>query len=144
MTTQQAPSGSADTERLQAQMVIGGTPVDAADGQTFDIVNPANGETIATAPLGGKTDVDRAVEAAQKAFEDRRGWAGWAAGKRGRTLAKLAALIKANSEELAQLESRNTGKPITSARDSTSPSRTTGSCEIEYCCITSIASPTFW
>ncbi|HEY8868780.1 MAG TPA: aldehyde dehydrogenase family protein [Candidatus Limnocylindrales bacterium] len=116
MTTQQAPSGSADTERLQAQMVIGGTPVDAADGQTFDIVNPANGETIATAPLGGKTDVDRAVEAAQKAFEDRRGWAGWAAGKRGRTLAKLAALIKANSEELAQLESRNTGKPITSAR----------------------------
>jgi acyl-CoA reductase-like NAD-dependent aldehyde dehydrogenase len=116
MTTQQAPSASADTERLQAKMVIGGASVDAADGQTFDIVNPANGETIATAPLGGKADVDRAVEAAQTAFEDRRGWAGWAAGKRGRTLAKLAALIKANSEELARLESRNTGKPITSAR----------------------------
>jgi betaine-aldehyde dehydrogenase len=116
MTTQQTVSGSADTERIQAQMVIGGESVDAADGQTFDVVNPANGGAMATAPLGGKADVDRAVEAAQKAFEDRKGWAIWAAGKRGRTLAKLAGLIKANSEELAQLESRNTGKPITSAR----------------------------
>ena len=45
-----------------------------------------------------------------------KGWASWAAGKRGRTLAKLAELVKKNTEELAQLESRNTGKPITSAR----------------------------
>ena len=50
--------------------------------------------------------------AAQKAFEDRKGWANWAAGKRGRSLAKLAALIKEHTEELAQLESRNVGKPI--------------------------------
>ena len=99
-----------------ARMVIGGETVDAADGQTFDVVNPANGTVIATAPLGGREDVDRAVAAAQKAFEDRKGWANWAAGKRGRTLAKFAALIKADSEELAQLESRNIGKPITGAR----------------------------
>ena len=57
-----------------------------------------------------------AVDAAQAAFEERKGWANWAAGKRGRTLAKLADLIKKNSEELAWLESRNGGKPITSAR----------------------------
>ncbi|HEV8401649.1 MAG TPA: aldehyde dehydrogenase family protein, partial [Candidatus Limnocylindrales bacterium] len=80
------------------------------------IVNPATGTAIATAPLGGKADVDRAVEAARAAFEAPKGWSSWAAGKRGRTLAKLAALVKDHTEELAQLESRNTGKPITSAR----------------------------
>ena len=66
--------------------------------------------------MGGREDVDRAVAAAQAAFEERKGWATWAAGKRGRTLAKFAALIKEHSEELAQLESRNVGKPITGAR----------------------------
>ena len=98
------------------QMVIGGETVDAVDGQTFDVVDPASGAVIATAPLGGREDVDRAVAAAQKAFQDRRGWASWAAGKRGRSLAKLAALIKDHTEELAQLESRNVGKPISGAR----------------------------
>ncbi len=98
------------------RMVIGGESVEATDGQTFEIVNPADGAVIATAPLGGKEDVDRAVAAAQRAFEDPKGWATWAAGKRGRTLAKLADVIKKHSEELAQLESRNTGKPITGAR----------------------------
>ena len=78
--------------------------------------NPATGRVIATAPLGGREDVDRAVAAAQKAFEDRKGWANWAAGKRGRSLSKLAALIKQNSEELSQLETANVGKPITSSR----------------------------
>jgi betaine-aldehyde dehydrogenase len=98
------------------KMVIGGESVDAADGQTFEIVNPANGQVIATAPLGGREDVDRAVKAAQDAFDAPKGWSSFAAGKRGRTLSKFAELIKKNSEELAQLESRNTGKPITSAR----------------------------
>jgi acyl-CoA reductase-like NAD-dependent aldehyde dehydrogenase len=97
-------------------MIIGGESVGAADGQSFDVVNPATGAVIATAPLGGREDVDRAVAAAQAAFDDRKGWANWAAGKRGRTLSKLAALIKANTEELARLESQNVGKPITSAR----------------------------
>jgi betaine-aldehyde dehydrogenase len=98
------------------KMVIGGQAVDAADGQTFEIVNPASAKVIATAPLGGKADVDLAVEAARKAFDDPKGWSTWAAGKRGRTLAKLAALVKEHSEELAQLECRNTGKPISSSR----------------------------
>jgi betaine-aldehyde dehydrogenase len=117
MTTESTPAGAAQTEApTTAHMVIGGESVDAADGQTFDIVNPATGQTIATAPLGGREDVDRSVAAAQAAFDDRKGWASWAAGKRGRTLAKFAALIKSNSEELARLESRNVGKPITGAR----------------------------
>ena len=98
------------------RMVIGGESVDAADGQTFDIVNPATGEVMATAPMGGREDVDRAVAAAQAAFDDRKGWANWAAGKRGRSLSKLASLIKQHTDELAQLESQNVGKPITAAR----------------------------
>jgi betaine-aldehyde dehydrogenase len=119
MTTQQTAKDAeraAGNDVLHARMVIGGEQVDAADGQTFDVVNPATGKVIATAPLGGREDVDRAVAAAKKAFDDRKGWATWAAGKRGRTLAKFASLIKANSEELARLESRNVGKPITGAR----------------------------
>ncbi len=115
MTTElHAPAG-ADAPST-SRMVIGGESVDAADGQTFDVVNPATGQTVATAPLGGRADVDRAVAAAQAAFDERKGWANWAAGKRGRTLSKLADLIKKNSDELAWLESRNGGKPITSAR----------------------------
>ena len=116
MAIEQEPATGTGAAISALKMVIGGETVDAADGQTFEVVNPATGETIATAPLGGKQDVDRAVEAAQKAFEDPKGWASWPAGKRGRSLAKLGELVKKNSEELAQLESRNAGKPITSAR----------------------------
>ncbi len=98
------------------QMLIGGKPVDAADGQTFEVINPATGLVIANAPLGGREDVDRAVAAARKAFDDPKGWSSWSASKRGRTLAKLSNLVKANLEELARLESRNGGKPISGAR----------------------------
>jgi len=118
MTTETTVPAGADVPTV-AQMVIGGESVDAADGQRFDIVNPADGKTFATAALGGREDVDRAVAAAQAAFEDRKGWATWAAGKRGRSLSKLAELLKQHSDELAWLESRNGGKPITSARGET-------------------------
>jgi acyl-CoA reductase-like NAD-dependent aldehyde dehydrogenase len=109
-------TGQTTTPIIDAKMVIGGQQVDAADGKTFDVVNPADGQVIARAPMGGREDVDRAVAAAQKAFEDPKGWANWAAGKRGRSLAKFAALVKDHTEELAQLESRNVGKPISGAR----------------------------
>jgi betaine-aldehyde dehydrogenase len=116
MTTEQSISPTGTTAPAAVRMVIGGEGVDAADGATFEVVNPATGKVIATVPLGNREDVDRAVAAAQKAFDDRKGWASWAAGKRGRTLAKFASLVKANSEELAQLETANVGKPITSSR----------------------------
>ncbi|MEA2577905.1 MAG: hypothetical protein QOD78_1493 [Chloroflexota bacterium] len=116
MTTESTPTTESAAAPTVARMLIGGESVDAADGQTFDVVNPATGRVMATAPLGGRSDVDRAVDAARKAFDDRKGWANWAAGKRGRSLSKLADLIKKNSEELASLESQNVGKPITGAR----------------------------
>ncbi|HXU81211.1 MAG TPA: aldehyde dehydrogenase family protein, partial [Polyangia bacterium] len=96
------------------KMIIGGEQVDAADGQSFDVMNPATGEVMARAPLGGAEDVDRAVKAAQAAFEGP--WSTWSASKRGRTLQKYSSLVKQNLEELAQLESRNVGKPISGAR----------------------------
>ena len=106
----------AATTASDVKMIIGGEQVDAADGQTFEVVNPATGAVIAHVPLGGPEDVNRAVAAAQKAFDDPKGWAAWSAAKRGRTLAKYAALVKQNMEELAQLESANVGKPIKNAR----------------------------
>ena len=115
MTIESKASSGAEAPTI-GRMVIGGESAEAADGQTFEVVNPANGAVIATAPLGGHEDVDRAVAAARAAFDDRKGWANWAAGKRGRSLSKLADLIKKHSEELAQRESRNVGKPIGGAR----------------------------
>ena len=115
MTTESRPTTESAAPTV-ARMLIGGESVDAADGKTFDVTDPASGAVIATAPLGGRADVDRAVAAAREAFDDRKGWANWAAGKRGRSLAKLADLIKKNSEELAQLETRNVGKPIRGSR----------------------------
>ena len=103
-------------EPRRLQMIVGGEHVDAADGQTFEVVNPATGEVIATVPLGGKEDVDRAVAAARRAFEDPKGWSTWSAAKRGRALQKLANLCKDHIEELARLESLNVGKPIRSSR----------------------------
>jgi betaine-aldehyde dehydrogenase len=116
MTTPTADASAAPSAPTATRMIIGGEAVEAADGQTFDVVNPATAKVIATAPQGGPADVDRAVQAAQRAFEDRKGWANWAAGKRGRSLAKLASLIKEHTDELATLESRSVGKPISGAR----------------------------
>jgi betaine-aldehyde dehydrogenase len=110
------PSSAPAPAPTAVQMVIAGEPVDAVDGQTFDVINPANGSVAATVPMGGREDVDRAVSAARAAFDDRNGWAHWSAGKRGRSLARLAALIAEHTEELAELESRNVGKPISVAR----------------------------
>src|SRR4051812_45424563 len=97
-----------------AKMFINGEHVDALDGQTFEVTNPATGQVIARVPLGGKQDVDRAVEAAQKAFEGPYGK--WSAAKRGRTLQRFSDLVKKANEELAQIDRENVGKPITASR----------------------------
>jgi acyl-CoA reductase-like NAD-dependent aldehyde dehydrogenase len=116
MTTEQRTTDAPPSapEIRDVKMIIGGQQVDALDGQTFDVTNPATGQVIARAPLGGKADVDRAVQAAQEAFDG--AWSTWSASKRGRTLAKYADLVKRNVEDLAQLETANVGKPITSSR----------------------------
>jgi acyl-CoA reductase-like NAD-dependent aldehyde dehydrogenase len=116
MTIEQKSGSEQITSKPRnAQMHIGGESVDALDGQTFEVHNPATGEVIANVPLAGKADVDRAVEAARKALDGP--YAGWSAAKRGRTLQKFAELAKKNVEELAQIDRENVGKPITSSRN---------------------------
>jgi len=115
MTIEQSQAApAADAQVRDVKMFIGGEQVDALDGQTFEVTNPATGKVIARVPLGGKADVDRAVEAARKAFEG--GYGKWSAAKRGRTLQKFADLVKKNNEDLAQIDRENVGKPIVASR----------------------------
>jgi betaine-aldehyde dehydrogenase len=109
-----APRPEAGPPAPTLKMVIGGEQVDAADDRTFDVVSPVTGEVIARVPKGGQEDVDRAVKAAQQAFDGE--WHTWSQTRRGQSMGRFAQLIRDHLEELAQLESRNMGKPISSAR----------------------------
>jgi len=102
--------------RFRTQAFIDGRFVDAASGETFDTENPANGEVIAHVQAGGLEDIDRAVAAARRSFEDGR-WSRLAPADRKKVLLRYAALIEANAEELATLDSLEGGKPITDTRE---------------------------
>jgi aldehyde dehydrogenase (NAD+) len=93
-------------------LFIGGKFVDSVSGKTFPAINPATGETICQVAEADKADVDLAVKAARKALETRP-WATMDAADRGRLLYKLADLIEQNAQDLAALESLNSGKTIT-------------------------------
>lgn len=95
---------------MEHKLWINGEWVDSVDGKPMDVINPANGEKIAEVVDAGRKDVDRAVQAAKTAFYDRR-WSGKTPGERSLALWRLAELIEKNVEELARLESQNTGKP---------------------------------
>ena len=96
-------------------MLIDGELVSAASGKTFAVYNPASGAIIANVPEADKKDVDLAVGAARRAFDERR-WANFSPSERGRMLWKLADLIERDLEELAELESIDNGKPYAVAR----------------------------
>jgi betaine-aldehyde dehydrogenase len=98
----------ATATKTKLQNVIGGELTDPAEGKTEEILNPATGETIGEAPASTKEDVDRAVAAAQEAFE---GWAAKTPGERSRALLRMADLIEERAEEIADLEAANAGKP---------------------------------
>jgi alpha-ketoglutaric semialdehyde dehydrogenase len=98
------------TERFQN--FIGGEWVDAAGGETFDSVSPANGEKIGTFPKSGAEDVDRAVEVANSAYED---WRLVPAPKRGEILYRFAQLLAEHKDDLAQLMTREMGKVLPEA-----------------------------
>jgi 1-pyrroline dehydrogenase len=98
----------------QLQNLVGGELVDAVEGGAAEVINPATGGTIAEVPQGTQADVDRAVEAAKKAWP---GWRESTPGERAELLLRLADLIEEHTEELAEIESRNVGKPLGAARD---------------------------
>ncbi|HEY5659863.1 MAG TPA: gamma-aminobutyraldehyde dehydrogenase [Gaiellaceae bacterium] len=96
------------------QNFIGGEWVDSAGGDTMEVLNPATGEVIAEVPNATAEDVDRAVQAAKKALVE---WRETTPGERAEALLKVADLIDEHTDELAELESRNVGKPLSYARD---------------------------
>src|SRR5580692_10514197 len=96
------------------QMYIDGEFVESKAQSWFPVYDPSTEEVIAEVPDGGAADVDRAVKAARAAF-DSGPWAQTTAQDRGRMLFRLAAKIREESAALAELESRNSGKPIVEA-----------------------------
>src|SRR5580698_1562161 len=97
------------------KMLINGEMVGAVSGKTFEVVNPATGAVIAHVPEGDKADVNIAVAAARRAFDDGV-WARVSASEKSRFLWRIADLIERDLEELAELESIDNGKPYSVAR----------------------------
>ena len=97
------------TQAMQIyQMFIDGQSVDAIDGETFETSDPYTGKPWATMPRGNKADAERAVEAADKAFNGP--WSKLTATARGLLLFRLADLIERDAERLARIETRDNGK----------------------------------
>ncbi|GGW95473.1 aldehyde dehydrogenase family protein [Streptomyces chartreusis] len=96
------------------RLFIGGRWRDAADGARTDVVDPSRGTVLTTAADAGAADVDAAVRAARDAFDDG-AWSGLSGRERGRILHRVAELIRENADRMAELESRDVGKPITLA-----------------------------
>jgi acyl-CoA reductase-like NAD-dependent aldehyde dehydrogenase len=99
------------------QNFIDGKWVDATDGSRFDVFDPATGGVIATAPDSKQADVDAAVAAARRTFDEGAWWPGTPARDRGRILLRAAEIVRREQERLAQLESLDAGKPIGEARE---------------------------
>jgi betaine-aldehyde dehydrogenase len=105
-------SSSATTQKYQ--MYVNGEWVASNSGRTFPVYDPSTEEVIAEVPESNAMDVDRAVAAAKDAFENGP-WASSTAQERGRVLFKLADAVRQNTAALAELEARNSGKPIVEA-----------------------------
>jgi betaine-aldehyde dehydrogenase len=100
------------------QNFIDGKFVDSAEGQTEPVLNPATGESIADAPVSTGEDVDRAVDAARRAFPE---WMTKPPGERALALVRLADVIEEHADELSGLEADNAGKPISAFREDEIP-----------------------
>src|SRR4051794_18178094 len=101
-------------ERGPHRLLIGGERIEAADGRTFETVDPATGDVICEVAQAGAEDVDRAAAAARGALEG--AWSQMPAHARGLLIAKLADKIEEHTDELAELESLDQGKPLAYAK----------------------------
>src|SRR2546425_9126326 len=101
------------------EMFIGGEWTPGTGGDVQEIVNPATGKVIAHVPKGTDKDVDRAVEAARKAFDG--GWSDSTPRDRSERMLKLADAIAANGDEFARIESENVGKPLAATKSEEIP-----------------------
>lgn len=115
MTTLAEWTDAAASVTPRNRIFIEGEWVDAADGATFETINPATGEAITSVAEGGPADIDAAVASARAAFEDGR-WSNLSPRDRGQALVRLAGLIESNADELQLLETLDVGKPIRYSR----------------------------
>jgi phenylacetaldehyde dehydrogenase len=97
------------------KILIDGEWVNAASGKTFPVYDPSSGEVMVQVAEADAADVDKAVKAARKAF-DEGPWPRMSPSERGRLLWKLSDLIEKHAEEFATLEALDNGKPLTVAR----------------------------
>lgn len=97
----------------EQQLYIGGQYVAASSGETFDSINPATGEVLAKVQCASQADVDRAVASAA---EGQKVWAAMTAMQRSRILRKAVDILRARNDELAELETLDTGKPLSETR----------------------------
>jgi len=104
-----------DFVHTRRQLFIDGQLVDAKSGRTFETLNPATGETLATVAEGGAVDIDLAVRAARRAF-DEGPWSRMTPSERGRIMWRIGDLITEHLEEFAELETLDNGKPLGVAR----------------------------
>ena len=98
------------------RLLIGGEWVAAADGATFETLDPSTGQPITSVAQAGAADIDAAVAAARAAFAPGSPWRKLSAAERGARIWKLADLIDEHGDELAQIESLDNGKPVKIAR----------------------------
>lgn len=107
----------ADNTTVQdAKLFIDGQYVDAISGETFDTINPATNQKLATVAKGGEEDANRAIEAAHKAFASGV-WSNMPVEKRSEILCRMADLILEKVEQLAYVETLDVGKPIRESRE---------------------------
>ena len=120
MSTAASPSVHSDAAQFIAKrgkLLINGKWQDAQSGKTFPTFDPATGEVLAQVAEGDAADIDLAVKAARKAFDDPKSeWRNMTPSERGRVMWKLADLLEAHTEEFATLEALGNGKPINVAR----------------------------
>ncbi|MFK4764944.1 betaine-aldehyde dehydrogenase [Desulfobaculum sp. SPO524] len=100
---------------MQKKMYIDGQWVDAESGRTTEIIDPGNGRGVAVVAEGSRDDAKKAIAAAREAF-DYGPWPNTPASERGRLVCRLADLIERDREELARLESLDTGKTVEESR----------------------------
>ncbi|MBU2253528.1 MAG: aldehyde dehydrogenase family protein, partial [Gammaproteobacteria bacterium] len=97
----------------EQQLYIGGRPVTASSGETFDSINPATGEVLARVQRASKADVELAVASATAG---QKVWAAMTAMQRSRILRKAVDILRERNDELAELETLDTGKPLSETR----------------------------
>jgi betaine-aldehyde dehydrogenase len=100
------------------QNFVNGKFTDASDGRTSDVIDPSTGEVYAHAPVSSRQDVDAAMQAAANAFE---GWRDATPSERSLALFRIADAIEARADELVEVETRNTGKPVAVTRSEEIP-----------------------